>query len=283
MQFEARIQAHRSRCSLATAGLAGRLWVEFSRGLRTSLARSAAGGGQAGRLARLALAAAAPPARPGVILLGRGRRRVGGAVARHRATSASASTSRRYTGGPSGMRRHWMICRLSSAAISRTCCSECSSWTDPVSRSTSLRSRSGVGRRSSADTPSRRSQSCSQAWAASPTARLGSGWPAPGRSSKAPRCDASSICWSIHEVKLRLTGLRSVIACPAFHGTPAPPGLSGGSAMVNDDRRRCRLDGRGGLHRRGGRCAGGGGVVGRLGLVEVAVAVQHAVPARPLP
>ena len=75
---------------------------------------------------------------------------------RHRVTIASPSTRRRYTGGPSGIRRHSAIRRLRPLTASRTSSSERRSWTVSVSRSISLRSRSGVGSSSSADTPSRR-------------------------------------------------------------------------------------------------------------------------------
>jgi len=77
-------------------------------------------------------------------------------ASRHRATIASSSTSRTYTGGPSGIRRHSAILRLRPLTTARTSSSERRSWTVSVSPSISLRSRSGVGSSSSADTPSRR-------------------------------------------------------------------------------------------------------------------------------
>ena len=77
-------------------------------------------------------------------------------ASRHRATIASSSTSRTYTGGPVGSRRHSAICRFRPLTTSRTSCSDRRSWTDAASLSTSLRSRSGVGSSSSPDTPSRR-------------------------------------------------------------------------------------------------------------------------------
>jgi len=59
-------------------------------------------------------------------------------------------------GGPTGMRRHSTMRRLSSAAASRISASERNSPAVSASRSISRRSRSGVGSISSAATPSRR-------------------------------------------------------------------------------------------------------------------------------
>jgi hypothetical protein len=103
-----------------------------------------------------------------------------------------------------------MIRSLSSAAASRTACSEGSPGAASASRSRSLRSFSGTGRNSSVATPSRRTYSRSHAAAAS-SSPLGSGFPAPGRFSKAPRSVASAICCSIHVLKLMSGGLRSVM------------------------------------------------------------------------
>ena len=57
--------------------------------------------------------------------------------------------------GPVGIRRHSMIRRLRSRTTSRTSCSVRSPDTVSASRSRSLRSFSGVGKSSSAATPSR--------------------------------------------------------------------------------------------------------------------------------
>ena len=75
----------------------------------------------------------------------------------------------------------------------------------------------------------RRSQSCSQAWAASPTARLGSDLPAPGSSSKTSSLRRLVVCWSIHEVKPRFTGLR-LSSLLRFNG----PGATGTIRGISD-------------------------------------------------
>jgi len=96
------------------------------------------------------------PAAPWSAGAGDGSEAVAGRAARQRATRASSSIRGRNTGGPSGIRRHCRIRSLRSATASRTSCSERSPGTESASRSASLRSLSGVGRRSSEDTPSRR-------------------------------------------------------------------------------------------------------------------------------
>ncbi len=100
---------------------------------------------------------------------------------------------------------------FSSPTASRTAFSDGMAGTAWASLAASLRSLSGGGRSTSASTPSRRRYSRSHACPSSDSPRFGSGWPAPGRLSKAPRAAASLICLSIHEVKVISDGLRSVM------------------------------------------------------------------------
>ena len=108
------------------------------------------------------------------------RRRGGrGGACRHRPTIVSSSTSGTNIGGPTGIRRHSMICWFRAATASRTSCSDRMPGARWASSSRCLRSLSGGGSISSIDTPSRCTHCRSQAWPKSSSPRSGSGWPAP--------------------------------------------------------------------------------------------------------